>query len=65
MLTLFFIWLAGGFASLGALLGVTKVEDAYIENEVKITKFVQSWYAFGVLIGIMLGEIGKNTEKKA
>jgi hypothetical protein len=65
MFTLLIIWVAGGFASLGALHGVTKVEDAYISNEVKISKFVQSWYAFGELVGIMLGEIGnKKSEEK-
>lgn len=64
MWTLFIIWIAGGFAALGALHGITKVEDAYIENDVKIQKFVQSWYAFGELIGILLGEIGKNSSEK-
>jgi hypothetical protein len=64
MFTLFFIWLAGGFAALGAVAGVAKVEDANINPEVKIEKFVQSWYAFGVLIGIMLAEIGQNTKEK-
>lgn len=65
MFTLIVVWLAGGFASLGVLNGVTKVEDAYVSIEVKISKFVQSWYAFAELIGIMLAEIGKNSEKKA
>lgn len=64
MWTLFIIWLAGGFASLGALHGVTKVEDGEIENEVMISKFAQSWYAFGLLVGIMLGEIGNSTKKE-
>jgi hypothetical protein len=64
MFTLFFIWLAGGFASLGAVAGVAKVEDAYISPEVKFEKFVQSWYAFGLLVGIMIAEIGQNTKGK-
>ena len=64
MLTLLIVWLAGGFASLGALHGITKVEDTTLENEVKLRKFLESWYAFGELLGILLGEIGKNSSPK-
>lgn len=61
MITIFVIWLAGGFASLGLLNGILNVEDSQVEPETKIIKFLQSWYSFGVLLGIILGEIGKNS----
>lgn len=64
MWTLFLIWLAGGFANLGVLDGIMNVEGGKADVEVKIIKFIQSWYAFGMILGIMLAEIGKNTEKE-
>jgi hypothetical protein len=64
MWTLFLIWLAGGFASLGLLQGILTVEKGGVDTEVKVMKFIQSWYSFGVLIGIIIAEIGKNLEEK-
>lgn len=64
MWVLFVIWLAGGFASIGALNGITMVSETKIDKEVYLVKFLQSWFAFGTIILIMLSEIGENLEKK-
>lgn len=58
MFALIGIWLAGGFASIGALKGVSVVEKQDIATEVYTAKFVQSWFAFGEILLIMLSEIG-------
>lgn len=63
MITIFAIWLAGGLASLGLLKGILTVEGGDVESETILIKFLQSWYSFGVLLGIILGEIGKSLEK--
>lgn len=62
MWVLFLIWIAGGLASIGLLKGILKVEGGIVENETILIKFLQSWYSFGVLLGIILGEIGNNTK---
>lgn len=64
MWVLFLIWVAGGLASIGLLKGILKVEDGEVDNETILVKFIQSWYSFGVLLGIILGEIGGNTKKR-
>lgn len=65
MWTLLVIWLAGGFATIGGLKGIETVEGTgKIENEVYLLKFIQSWYAFGMLIIILLTEIGNQISKK-
>lgn len=64
MLTLLIIWLAGGIANLGMLKGIMTVEGNEINNDVKIRRFIESWYAFGVILGIMITEINKNIRNK-
>jgi hypothetical protein len=58
------IWAAGGFAAIGALKGVSTVDGSQISNEVYLQKFSQSWYAFGMVILILLTEIGNHLDKK-
>ncbi len=64
MWTLFLIWLAGAVATYGVLQGILIVEDTGIDTETKFIKALQSWYAFGVLIGIMLAEVGRQKEER-
>lgn len=65
--TLIGIWAAGGFASIGALKGLSMVDGQQIDNEICKEKFLLSWYAFGQIILIMLAEVGNkipdNTKK--
>lgn len=64
MLTILTIWIAGGFAAIGALKGISVVTESTIPNEEYIYKFIQSWYAFGQIILIMLAELGNILTKK-
>jgi hypothetical protein len=64
ILLLLAIWAAGGFAAIGALKGISIVEDTALNTEVYQAKFFQSWYAFGQIITILLAEIGKQTAEK-
>ena len=57
LIILLAIWAAGGFVSIGALKGVSVVEKSDITSEIYIVKFIQSWYAFGEIVLIMLSEI--------
>jgi hypothetical protein len=63
MIELIGIWLAGGFAAIGALKGISTVIKEDIAMEVYIKNFVQSWYAFGEILLIMLSEIGNHIAK--
>lgn len=56
---LFWFWIAGGCASIGILFGVAEVEKAQIDGIVYIKTFAKSWFQFGSIIGIMLGELGE------
>lgn len=64
IILLFAIWAAGGLAAIGALKGISTVEETPLNSEVYIGNFAQSWYAFGLIISILLGEIGKQTADK-
>jgi len=64
MWTLFFLYIAGVFASAGALKGISIVEKTEVENEVYYKTVLQSWYSFGVLITLMISEIGEKIENK-
>jgi len=64
MWTLFLFWLAGGFATIGYLKGISIVEEGVIiDTKTMFIKFMQSWYAYGVIQGIMNTEIGKSFKK--
>jgi len=58
------IWAAGGFAAIGALKGISTVENTPLDNEIYTAKFTQSWYAFGLILTILLAEIGQRTSEK-
>jgi hypothetical protein len=63
--TLLLIWIAGGLATVGGLKGVALVQETDdISTEIYLLKFAQSWYAFGMLVAIMLSEIGNQIAKK-
>jgi hypothetical protein len=65
MWTLLIIWLAGGFATVGGLKGIALVSGSdEIDTGIYISKFVQSWYAFGMLTTIILTEIGQQIDNK-
>lgn len=59
LLILISIWVAGGFAAIGALKGISVVEETQLNSEVYTQKFLESWYAFGQILTILLAEIGK------
>jgi len=58
------IWAAGGFAAIGALKGISTVENTPLNDEVYRAKFLESWYAFGQILTILLAEIGNRTTEK-
>lgn len=63
MWSLILVWLAGGFATLGCLDAVSRFEGTKINTDIYISKFIQSWYAFGMMIFILLTEIGKKIDE--
>jgi len=62
--TLFGIYLAGVFATAGALKGISIVEKTEPDNEVFFKTVLQSWYSFGILMTLMITEIGEKIENK-
>lgn len=60
---LFWFWIAGGCAAIGVLFGVAEVEETRIDEAVYVKTFAKSWFAFGSIIGILLGEIGQGAKE--
>jgi hypothetical protein len=60
------IWLAGGFATWGTLTAIDIIEgnegENKIDQETLQMKFIQSWYAFGQIIMVVLLEIGTKVD---
>jgi len=60
---LFWFWIAGGCAALGLLFGIAEVEGTQIDESVYVKTFAKSWFQFGSIIGIMLGELGQGNKE--
>jgi hypothetical protein len=64
MWTLLLIYLAGAVATWGGMNGISLVSGEEIDPETLIKKSLLSWYGFGMLILIVLSEIGQQIDKK-
>lgn len=63
MWTLFVIYLAGCFATFGGMKAIEEVSGNKIESETFLKKSILSWYGFGMLVLMMLAEIGEQIDK--